>query len=113
VRQEGDGSGTIVHAVGACSDWSGRPASKQAAEAVLEAIRTREPAIVHGGGLADTFGYVAALPVLRHESIREALLVVGDARDPFAALDASYLVALGQQLGAALENADLYRGLEA
>lgn len=113
VRQEPDGSGTIVHAVGACSDWSGRPASRQAAEAVLEAIRTGEPAIVHGGGLADTFGYVAALPVLRHESIREALLVVGDARDPFAALDASYLVALGQQLGAALENADLYRGLEA
>ena len=113
MRQEGDGPGAIVHAVGACSDWSGKTVSRQAADAVLEAIRTREPAIVHGGGQAGTFGYVAALPVLRHESIREALLVVGEARDPFAALDASYLVALGQQLGAALENADLYRGLEA
>lgn len=113
VRHETGSGGSIVHAVGACSAWSGRPTSRQADEAVREAIRTSEPAIVHGGGEPDTFGYVAALPVLRRESIREALLVVGDARDPFAALDANYLVALGQQLGAALENADLYRGLEA
>jgi signal transduction histidine kinase len=105
--------GIIVHAAGACADWSGAPPTEQAGHAVQEAIRTREPAIVHGGAWVDSFGYVAALPVLRHESIREALLVVGDARDPFAALDASYLVALGQQLGAALENAELYRGLEA
>ncbi|NNG15858.1 MAG: sensor histidine kinase, partial [Gemmatimonadales bacterium] len=34
-------------------------------------------------------------------------------RDPFAALDAKFLTALGQHVGAALENADLYRSLAA
>ena len=38
---------------------------------------------------------------------------VGDARDPFTALDDRFLVALGQQVGAALENADLYTRLQA
>ena len=46
------------------------------------------------------------------ESVIGALVLVGDARDPFTALDDRFLVALGQQVGAALENADLYRRLE-
>lgn len=37
--------------------------------------------------------------------------MVGDARDPFTALDEGFLRALGSQIGAALENADLYRRL--
>jgi signal transduction histidine kinase len=108
----GGGGGVVVAAAGACADWEGRPPSNQMSNAVAGAIRTHEPAIAHGDGGAASFGYVAALPVLRHESIQEVLLVVGDARDPFAALDVNYLVALGQQLGAALENAELYNGLE-
>jgi signal transduction histidine kinase len=39
------------------------------------------------------------------------MVIVGDARDPFTALNASFLEALGQQVGAALENADLDRHL--
>jgi signal transduction histidine kinase len=39
------------------------------------------------------------------------MIIVGDARDPFTALDQSFLLALGQQVGAALENAELYRSL--
>ncbi|MGH7501683.1 MAG: ATP-binding protein [Longimicrobiales bacterium] len=112
VRSSGDGSGVIVAAAGACSTWTGQVPSEQTATAVVGAMRTREPVIARDDGTAESFGYVAALPVLRRESIREVLLVVGDARDPFAALDVGYLVALGQQLGAALENAELYRGLE-
>ena len=42
-----------------------------------------------------------------------ALLLVGDARDPFTALDDAFLRALGHQIGAALEHADLYRRLAA
>jgi len=59
------------------------------------------------------FGYAAALPVLQGEEVRGALVIVGDVRDPFAALDTRFLVALGQQVGAALESADLYRRLQA
>ena len=42
-----------------------------------------------------------------------ALVVVGEARDPFTVLDSRFLVAFGQQVGAALENEDLQRSLEA
>jgi signal transduction histidine kinase len=50
--------------------------------------------------------------VLRGDAVAGALVIVGDARDPFAALDSRILVALGRQVGAALENADLDRRLE-
>src|SRR5688572_18698419 len=58
------------------------------------------------------YPYAAVLPLLREESVIGALVLVGDARDPFTALDDRFLVALGHQVGAALENADLYRRLE-
>jgi signal transduction histidine kinase len=58
------------------------------------------------------YPYAAVLPLLRNEAVIGALILVGDARDPFTALDDRFLVALGQQVGAALENADLYRRLE-
>jgi signal transduction histidine kinase len=54
------------------------------------------------------YAYAAVLPILRGMEATGALVIVGDARDPFAALDEDFLVALGQQVGAALENADLY-----
>ena len=59
------------------------------------------------------FPYAAVLPLFRREEVIGALVLVGDARDPFTALDDRFLVALGQQVGAALENADLYSRLEA
>jgi signal transduction histidine kinase len=52
------------------------------------------------------------LPIFRGETIIAALVLVGDARDPFTALDDKFLLALGHQVGAALENADLYSRLE-
>jgi signal transduction histidine kinase len=53
------------------------------------------------------------LPVFRGGGAAGALVLVADARDPFSALDERFLVALGQQVGIALENADLYFRLEA
>ncbi|MEZ0334728.1 MAG: GAF domain-containing sensor histidine kinase, partial [Gemmatimonadales bacterium] len=63
-------------------------------------------------GPGTAYPYAAVLPLLREQSVIGALVLVGDARDPFTALDDRFLVALGQQVGAALENADLYRRLE-
>jgi signal transduction histidine kinase len=60
-----------------------------------------------------SYPFAAVLPLLRNEATMGALVLVGDARDPFTALDDRFLVALGQQVGAALENTDLYRRLEA
>ena len=42
-----------------------------------------------------------------------ALVMVGDVRNPFTALDDNFLVALGQQVGAALEQANLDQQLAA
>ena len=57
------------------------------------------------------YAYAAALPIFKGARVAGAFLIVGDARDPFAALDERFLVALGQQMGAALESADLYERL--
>jgi signal transduction histidine kinase len=69
--------------------------------------------LVAGAGDVTSGAFSAALPIFRGDEATGALLLVGDARDPFTALDDRFLLALGQQVGAALENADLYRRLEA
>jgi signal transduction histidine kinase len=55
--------------------------------------------------------YIVALPVTRDGASVGALLMAGDLRNPFTALDDSFLQALGQQVGAALARADLDRRL--
>lgn len=111
-------AGRYTHGIGACAAWAGREAWGPAADAIrrtLEAGRpelAREHSATPGDGRTG-FAYVAALPVLRGDTVAGALVIVGHARDPFAALDRRILVALGQQVGAALENADLDRRLEA
>jgi signal transduction histidine kinase len=90
------------------------PALDPAASAVLaRALETRRPQLTgdwrEPGSAA--FPYAAVLPLFRREEVIGALVLVGDARDPFTALDDRFLVALGQQVGAALENADLYTRL--
>jgi signal transduction histidine kinase len=52
------------------------------------------------------------LPVIGAEAVVGALVVVGEARDPCTVLDNRFLVAFGQQVGAALENESLHRNLE-
>ncbi len=105
--------GRFVAAAGTCAAWAGR--SEPAADEVIgRAVRERKPAIARGGRMDGSGeGYVAALPVLRGEEVREVLCVTGDARDPFAALDTNYLVALGHQIGAALALTELHDRLAA
>jgi signal transduction histidine kinase len=94
---------------GSCSGWAGTEPDGIHAEAIAGALAARRPRSA-GDGASHTFA--AALPIFRGEEATGALLLVGDARDPFTALDDRFLLALGQQVGAALENADLYRRLE-
>lgn len=114
------GAERVVRAAGVCEAWVGRPPVGPAAEAARRVFETGRPEVVREPPLlwgrssddGDSHAYTAALPVLRGEGVVGAMIVVGTARDPFAALDSRFLVALGQQVGAALENADLYRRLE-
>ncbi|MGH7505599.1 MAG: GAF domain-containing sensor histidine kinase, partial [Longimicrobiales bacterium] len=108
--------GTFARGAGECAEWTGQAPEGDAATAIAHALATGEPGIVRNlprprRGRRAGHAYIAALPVLQQELVAGALVVVGGARDPFAALDTPFLVALGQQVGAALENADLYRRL--
>jgi signal transduction histidine kinase len=57
--------------------------------------------------------FVAALPMYRDATISHVLVLTGDVRDPFSALDDEFLRALGRQVGAALQQAELRSQLEA
>ncbi len=106
-------AGTYTHGAGVCATWAGTVPGGAAAHAIHRTVATARPEVGRGDDGERAFAYAAALPVLRGDHVAGALLIVGDARDPFAALDTRFLVALGQQVGAALENADLDRRLEA
>jgi signal transduction histidine kinase len=106
--------GQFVRGAGRSSDWTGRTPEGHIAQAVTEAMSTGRPqvAVTPWSGArrrpADAApAYAAVLPILAGSSVSGALILVGDARDPFTALDDDFLEALGRQVGAALENADL------
>jgi signal transduction histidine kinase len=103
----------VVRGAGECASWEGRVPDAHAGRAAAQAMRERRPIVQGGNGTTTGHAWVAALPVLSGETARGALLVVGQARDPFAALNADFLVAIGRQFGAALENAELQRRLAA
>ncbi len=113
-----NGAGSFVGGSGACATWIGSEPTGSAQHAISQCVERGQPEIVRGWSRGNSsadqpYAYTVALPVLREAIVSGALVMVGDARDPFAALDTRFLVALGQQVGAALESADLYRRIEA
>jgi len=108
--------GRFVHGAGVCALWPYEEPPEQARRAVERVRSTGQPQVIQGlpdeeGGRRWGHPYTAALPVLRGDVVEGALVVVGEARDPFTVLDTPFLVAFGQQVGAALENEDLYQSL--
>ena len=112
----GEGGG-FVHGAGVCALWPYEKPPELAWRAVAEVRRSGQPAVIQGKGEEGerapwAHPYTAALPILRGDAVAGALVVVGESRDPFTALDTPFLLAFGQQVGAALENDELYRSLE-
>ncbi|MGH7498086.1 MAG: GAF domain-containing sensor histidine kinase [Gemmatimonadales bacterium] len=109
-----DGRPRLVRSAGVFDERDGAEPRGAAAVVLARALETGRPQETgsweNGGG--GSYPYAAVLPLLRREDVIGALVLVGDARDPFAALDDRFLLALGQQVGAALENADLYTRLQ-
>lgn len=104
----------FLQGAGSASAWRGRAPQGALARALEEAVRVGTPVFTrHVPGPADeaSLPFAAVIPVIRGASVSGALVITGDAGDPFAALDAGFLVALGRQVGAALENEDLYQRL--
>jgi len=108
--------GVFAKGAGVCSSWEGNPPAGAARDALERVRRFGTPEVFPGGsssvGDVDRHPFAAALPVFRGEQLEEALVVVGDSRDPFAVLDTPFLVALGHQVGAALAHAELHDALE-
>jgi signal transduction histidine kinase len=109
-------SGTLVRGAGVCAHWTAGTLPQTAASIVARVVETKRPQFTGewfdsalGGG---AYAYAAVLPIFRDEKVIAALVLVGDARDPFTALDETFLLALGHQVGAALENSDLYSRLQ-
>jgi signal transduction histidine kinase len=111
-------TGRFVRGAGNCATWTDTEPADDAAATVARAVVTGQPQVTGDwadvrGGVVTRYAYAAVLPVYREQQVNGALVLVGDARDPFTALDDGFLRALGQQVGAALENAGLYERLEA
>lgn len=100
-----------VRGAGICAEWPAQPSAELAAT-LRQAMATGRPQL---GASAERRGrehlFQAVLPVFRGSEASGALVLTGNARDPFAALDEGFMVTLGQQVGAGLANADLTRRL--
>ena len=107
-----EGRPGFVRGAGVCAGGTEPDARGNAV--LARALATGRPQVsdAWSGGGAGAYPYAAVLPLLREEAPIGALVLVSEARDPFTALDDAFLVALGQQVGSALAQTDLYRRLE-
>ncbi|HEX5387056.1 MAG TPA: GAF domain-containing sensor histidine kinase [Gemmatimonadales bacterium] len=115
---DGAGGGRFVHGHGVAAPWTDIHPTGAAAAVLAQAVAAGRPRVTNDWvdpcpERAARYAYAAVLPVLTGDVVTGALIIVGDTRDPFTALDDGFLVALGQQVGAALENAELYERLQA
>jgi signal transduction histidine kinase len=102
--------GRFVSGAGVCSAWAGDTAQHEVHDALARMRLTRRPQIVAAAG---ELPFVAVLPVGAGAQLVGALVMAGDVRNPFTALDDDFLLALGQQVGAALDQWALDRQLAA
>ena len=111
------GSGRFIRGAGACVEWTEGSLPASATAVLARMIDTGRPQLTGdwletGLEARSAYAYAALLPIYRGEAVVAALVLVGQPRDPFTALDEKFLLALGRQVGAALEKADLYDRLE-
>lgn len=108
-----EGAGA-AQAVGVCSPWSVEPAPSGVADLLREVRASDRPVVRTATGTMNrATAYRVALPIPRTIGDRQILVVVGEARHPFSALDDEFLIALGRQLGSALDGAELNARLKA
>ena len=106
-----EGRPGFVRGAGVCAGGTEPDAKGNAV--LARALATGRPQVsdAWSGAGAGNYPYAAVLPLLREQAPIGALVLVSEARDPFTALDDAFLVALGQQVGSALAQTDLYRRL--
>ncbi len=102
--------GQFVRGAGICAGWETGAPEAGVNEALDRVRQTRRPQVVAAPG---KHPFIAALPVTTSDTLVGALVMAGDVRNPFTALNDDFLLTLGQQVGAALEQFDLDRQLAA
>jgi len=100
--------GRFTRGAGICSAWADAPPLAEVGQALQRLHATGAPQVAPA--LAE-HPYITALPVTRGDRVVAALVMASEVRNPFTALDDDFLRALGQQVGASLEQADLDRQL--
>ena len=103
--------GRFVQGAGVAALWPFETPPEAALQSARDVSSSGMPSVLSGG--EGFHAYTAALPVLAEEAVVGALVVVGEARDPFTVLDNRFLLAFGQQVGAALANEELHKSLAA
>jgi signal transduction histidine kinase len=105
---------TFNGGAGTAAGWAELALPADSAKSLEDAIAARRPAVRPDWITPDgkTHDYTAILPLTGRVAAPQALVVAGDTRDPFAALDDSFLVSLGTQLGSALDAAELVSRLQ-
>ena len=126
-REDATGALLFRGGSGVCEGWGATElATADAANPdgapIIAAARDAAPRVVHfwpsraarpgGARPVAPHPYAAFLPVFVGERAAGTFVIVARARDPFASMDRSFLRALGQQIGAALQHAELYAALE-
>lgn len=102
--------GEFVRGAGICAAWHA-DVPRDGVDEALERMRESErPQVVAAAG---AYPFIAALPVSATNRLVGALVMAGDVRNPFTALNDDFLLALGQQVGAALEQFELDQQLAA
>ena len=105
---------TFSGGAGTASTWASVVLAPSSARSIEDAIAARRPVVRNDWVAPDgvTHAYTAILPLTGRVAAPQALVVAGDTRDPFAALDDSFLVSLGTQLGSAIDAAELVARLQ-
>ncbi|HCW79021.1 MAG TPA: hypothetical protein DG084_07875 [Gemmatimonadetes bacterium] len=109
-----EGHGHFVQGAGVAALWPFEGAPEPARRAAEQVRHERIPTVTRWKEQHEKqleHAYTAALPVLGEEDVIGAIVVVGEARDPFTVLDNRFLLAFGHQVGAALANEELSRDL--
>ena len=100
--------GRFVRGAGSCASWDNAHPDQAVLDALTRMRISRRPQVVAAEGRQP---FIAALPVGTGTRLVGALVMAGDVRNPFTALDDDFLLTLGQQVGAALEQSALDRQL--
>ncbi|HCO14336.1 MAG TPA: hypothetical protein DIT46_09125 [Gemmatimonadetes bacterium] len=109
-----EGNGHFVQGAGVAALWPFEGAPEPARRAAEQVRHERVPSVTRWNERHEKqfeHAYTAALPVFGEEDVIGAIVVVGEARDPFTVLDNRFLLAFGHQVGVALANEELSRDL--